>query len=81
MENSTYRVSKRIYGKRLFNPQDPRDLKEALYFIKNGKWRDYCPFVETWPYTNVPDMVKTEIALRYLPTIIAQKSAKNVVKK
>ncbi len=81
MDSSTYRVSKRIYGKRPFDPQDPVDLKEALYFIKKGKWKDYCPFVESWPYTNVPDMIKTEIALKYLPKIIAEKTSKTVVKK
>lgn len=82
MGNSTYRVSKRIYGKRIFNAKDPADLKEAHYFIKTGKWRDYCPFVEAWPYTNVPDMIKTEVALAYLPGIIAEKtSKKRIVKK
>jgi hypothetical protein len=70
-----YRVSRQIYAKRFFNPNDPVDLQLAYEFIQTGKWKDRCPFVESWPYTNVPDMIKTEVLLKYLPKIIKEQRA------
>jgi hypothetical protein len=68
-----YRVSRQLYTKRFFDANNPEDLKLAYDFIKTGKWTNGCPFVEDWPYTNVPDMIKTEVILKHLPAIIKQK--------
>lgn len=77
------KVSRRIYNKRFFDPRNTEDLKLALSFIREGRWLgEGCPFEYDWPYTNVPDMIKTEVLLHYLPKIIAEKtSKKSVVKK
>ena len=65
-----YRVSRQVYAKRFFDAKSPEDLQLAYEFVLTGKWADGCPFVESWPYTNVPDMIKTEIMLHHLPKII-----------
>lgn len=71
-----YRVSRQVYSKRFFDPNKPEDLQLAYKFIKTGRWEDGCPFVESWPYTNIPDMIKTEVILKYLPSIIKEKKKK-----
>jgi hypothetical protein len=68
-----YRVSRQVYSKRFFDANNPVDLQLAYDFIQTGKWKDGCPFVESWPYTTVPDMIKTEVILKYLPKIIKEK--------
>lgn len=72
-EIKRYRVSRQLYSKRFFDASSAEDLQLAQDFIKTGKWTDGCPFVESWPYTNVPDMIKTEVLLTYLPKIIKEK--------
>lgn len=81
MKDEHYRVSRRVYSKRFFDATKAEDLKLAHEFIKTGKWEDGCPFVEVWPYTNVPDMIKTEVILKYLPQIIKEKSKKKIKNK
>lgn len=72
----SYKVSRQIYNKRFFDPSSSEDLAEARDFLKHGQWTAGCPFVVDWPYTNVPDMVKTEIVNHYLDRIIAEKNSK-----
>lgn len=71
-----YRVSKCVYNKRVFDANNIEDLQAALDFVKTGRWKDGCPFIEDWPYTNIPDMIKTEVILKHLPAIIKQKRSK-----
>lgn len=69
------KVSRRIYNKRFFDPSKADDLEIALSYVKTGRWPgDGCPFIPDWPYTNVPDMIKTELLLHYLPKIITEKN-------
>lgn len=75
------KVSRRIYNKRFFDPTKADDLELALCYIRTGRWTgDGCPFVHDWPYTNVPDMIKTELLLHYLPKIIAEKNSDKKIK-
>ena len=69
------KVSRRIYNKRFFDHTKLVDLEIALQYLRTGRWEDYCPFVPDWPYTTVPDMIKTEVLLHYLPKIIKEKKA------
>ena len=73
MRDEHYRVSKQVYAKRLFDANSAEDLQIAYDFVKTGRWKNGCPFVESWPYTNVPDMIKTEVILKHLPAIVKQK--------
>lgn len=75
------KVSRRIYNKRIFDVNSAEDLKIALNFLQTGQWEDYCPFAVDWPYTTVPDMIKTEVVLKYLPKIVAENSSKKRTKK
>jgi hypothetical protein len=70
-----------VYFKRVFDATNVDDLKLAQEFLKTGRWEDGCPFIESWPYTTVPEMIKTEIALNYLPKIIKEKSSKKFKKR
>ena len=72
----SFKVSRAIYNKRFFDPSSSTDLLEAKGFLKHGQWENGCPFVVDWPYTNVPDMIKTEIVNHYLDRIIAEKNSK-----
>lgn len=78
MKEEHYRVSRRVYAKRFFDAKKSEDLQLALDFVKTGRWENGCPFVESWPYTNVPDMIKCEVILKYLPQIIKEKSKKKI---
>ena len=71
-----YKVSRQIYNKRFFDPSSTVDLEAAREFLKHGQWPKGCPFVVDWPYTNMPDLIKTEIVNHYLDRIIAEKNSK-----
>lgn len=70
-----------VHTKRFFDASKPEDLQEALEFVKTGRWTNCCPFVVDWPYTNVPDMIKTEVLLKYLPGIIKETRSKKATSK
>jgi hypothetical protein len=64
-------VTKQLYNKRHFNVRDPKDLREYQKFLKTSSWgKNGCPFVVEYPYTNIPDMIKTEVLNHYLGTVI-----------
>lgn len=65
-----YKVSRQVYNKRFFDPNSRTDLKLARDFLENGQWPAGCPFVVDWPYTNVPDLIKTEIIKSHIDMII-----------
>lgn len=71
-----YKVSRQVYNKRFFDPSSSADLELARDFLKTGHWPEGCPFVADWPYTNIPDLIKTEIVKHYLDRIIAEKNSK-----
>jgi len=71
-----FKVSRAVYNKRFFDPTSVGDLKLAKEFLATGQWPVGCPFVLDWPYTNMPDLIKTEIVKHHIDSIIAEKSRK-----
>jgi len=59
-------LSKVIRERHLFDPNNKKHLDEFKYFLVNNKWQGSCPFELTWPYLNVPDMIKDLIVNNYL---------------
>ncbi len=71
-----FKVSRAVYNKRFFDATSATDLKLAKEFLDKGQWPAGCPFVLDWPYTNMPDLIKTEIVKHHINSIIAEKSRK-----
>lgn len=58
--------------RRTFDPFNPADLKEYKHFIKNARWKNGCPFRVEWPYTSIPDMIKTKLLDQYYGVIMSE---------
>jgi hypothetical protein len=56
--------------KRYFDPVNEEDLREFMFYINNGTWRDCCPFMIEWPRVSIPDMIKDRILSAHLGKII-----------
>ena len=76
-----FKVSRAIYNKRFFDADSLEDLRLAKEFLKTGQWPAGCPFALDWPYTNMPDLIKTEIVKRHIDGIIAEKTSKKYLVK
>lgn len=52
--------------RQVFDPsnKDHRDI--AIYFLKNKSWENGCPFELSWPYTDIPSMVKDKLLEYYI---------------
>ena len=54
-------------NKRAFDPTNKGDLAIFKEFLQTGRWGvDGCPFLLTWPYLTVPDMIKDKITKHVL---------------
>ena len=54
-------------NKRAFDPSSKGDLATFKEFLETGRWGvDGCPFLLTWPYLTVPDMIKDKITKHIL---------------
>jgi hypothetical protein len=54
-------------NKRPFNPANKSDLAIFKQFLETGRWGlNGCPFLLTWPYLTVPDMIKDKVTKHVL---------------
>lgn len=68
----TFRVSSAQWTKREFNPGSKEDLSAYSSFLKNSQWKDGCPFIVEWPFTDVVSMIKHKIVERHIGRLITQ---------
>ena len=53
--------------KRPFDIDSKTDLDCFKQYLKNGGWgTEGCPFLLEFPALNIPDMIKTQIAYKFL---------------
>lgn len=62
----TFKVSSHYWAKHIFDPTDPTDLAEYAYFLQNNKWKDGCPFILEWPFSNIISMVEDKFIKRHI---------------
>jgi hypothetical protein len=67
-----FRVSSAQWVKREFNPSDKEDLTAYKNFLENSSWKNGCPFVVEWPFTDVISMIKHKIVERHIARLITQ---------
>ncbi len=48
--------------RRIFDPTDRVDQLELKHFVKNGFWKNGCPFYEEFPWDDIPAMCKHKYA-------------------
>ena len=53
-----YSVLKITRERRIFDPNNEKDISELSYFLKNNKWMNGCPFYLEEPYEDIPYMCK-----------------------
>jgi hypothetical protein len=54
-------------NKRPFDPSNKADLATFKEFLETGRWGlNGCPFLLTWPYLTVPDMIKDKVTKHVL---------------
>lgn len=68
--DNSYRVSGNAWIKREFNPKSKEDLNEYKYYLTKQRWRQSCPFLVEWPFTNAVAMIEHKIVRQHLGSII-----------
>ena len=54
-------------NKRPFDPANKTDLSIFKEFLETGRWGlNGCPFLLTWPYLTIPDMIKDKVTKHVL---------------
>jgi hypothetical protein len=54
-------------NKRPFDPSNKADLAIFKEFLETGRWGlNGCPFLLTWPYLTIPDMIKDKVTKHVL---------------
>ena len=61
-----FKLSHKIWQKRLFDPSNKKDILEYKYFLENNRWPERCPFILEWPYLTVTDMIRTQLIEHYI---------------
>jgi hypothetical protein len=70
LDPKNFKVSAHMWTKRPFNPNDAVDLAEYAYFLQNSSWKNGCPFVLEWPYSNIIKMVEDKFVKRHIMSAI-----------
>jgi hypothetical protein len=55
-----------------FDPTSKTDLMELVYFKKNGRWQQGCPFYLEWPYRDIVSMCESKYT-EYMCSLIDKK--------
>lgn len=63
-------ISSKLWEKRVFNAHAKEDLIEFGHFLTHTTWKTNCPFVLQDPYTNVPDMIRSQIIAAHISNLI-----------
>lgn len=58
---SGFKISDKVYTKRIFDPNSLTDLLEFKRFRKKASWPKGCPYALETPYTNIPEMMMNKI--------------------
>ena len=61
-----FKLSHKIWQKRLFDPSNKDDVQEYKYFLKNNRWKERCPFILEWPHLTITDMIRTQLIEHYI---------------
>jgi hypothetical protein len=71
-----FSVSYDYWQRRLFNPANLADLEAYHHFLLHQKWKNNCPFVLEWPFTDMIQMIEHKIVREHMDQIIEINSKK-----
>jgi hypothetical protein len=58
--------------RRAFNANNKQDVQEFIYFRKNNKWKNGCPFQLEYPFLDVVAMISSKLLDKFLHKIPEQ---------
>lgn len=67
-----FRVSGAQWIKREFDATNRADLVAYSDFLKKSQWKNGCPFILEWPFTDVVGMIKHKIVEQHIAQLITR---------
>ena len=68
-----FKISEKVYLKRIFNPFSKEDLLEFKRFRNKPSWPEGCPYALEAPYTNIPEMMMNKIIDSHIDNLTGKK--------